>query len=83
MATAISSALWQRAEALHTARNPRWQLGTVCKEAAHSTAAQDGAGGRVQGLPSLALPSGALYSRHWVGQKVRSVKEYLFNNGLG
>lgn len=63
--------------------NPRWQLGTVCKEAAHSTAVQDGAGGRVQGLPSLALPSGALCSRHWVGQKVRSVKEYLFNNGLG
>ena len=39
--------------------------------------------GRVQGLPALAPPPGALCSRYWGGHKAPSVKEYLFNNGLG
>ena len=60
----------------------RMAPGAVCKETAHNTAVQDGARGRVQRLPSLALPSGALCSRYWVDQKVCSIQEYLFNNSF-
>ena len=81
-ATTISSVLWQCAEALHTALQSKMAPGAVCKETAHNTAVQDGARGRVQRLPSLALPSGALCSRYWVDQKVCSIQEYLFNNSF-